>query len=183
MQLRLKQATKKKKSLKQLASGSSSEIVTHTLHWALCDYYLESVGLSPVFYLRSNSRNHQPSSKVEKDEVHTNVQFAISTLQDLLVNETNLVVVLSTRLALAKLLIKYTTDWESADENLRMVVCLEHGECNSFQGMANANFDSSEKSAVRIEIMIGLDLRPSRYVVSSWSNEAIQIALPEQSKC
>ncbi|GAB5592381.1 hypothetical protein Unana1_07281 [Umbelopsis nana] len=122
MQLRIKQATKKKKSLKQLASGSSSEIVTHTLHWALCDYYLESVGLSPVFYLRSNSRNHQPASKVEKDEVHTNVQFAISTLQDLLVNETNLVVVLSTRLALAKLLIKYTTDWELADENLRMVL-------------------------------------------------------------
>lgn len=125
----MKETSRKKKSVKRRAIITSPETASHSLHWALCDFYLESVDLPPLFCLRSKPGKRQPRSKVETEERQANIKFAISTLQDLLINETTLVVELSTRLVLAKLLIKYTKDWQLADDNLRMVVSLSWKDC------------------------------------------------------
>jgi hypothetical protein len=96
---------------------------SHLLHWALCDYYLESVQLPPLFGCPTATRKRpRRAIHIEQDAVKKNVEYAISTLQDLIEIKLSRLIELSTRLALAKLLIRFTQDWEQADENLRKVV-------------------------------------------------------------
>ncbi|CAM0135103.1 unnamed protein product [Umbelopsis sp. WA50703] len=96
---------------------------SHLLHWALCDYYLESVQLPPLFGCPTATRKRpRRAIHIEQDAVKKNVEYAISTLQDLIEIKLSRLIELSTRLALAKLLIRFTQDWEQADENLRKVL-------------------------------------------------------------
>jgi hypothetical protein len=116
-------AKRKKKRQSQKSSFikvSASD--SHSLHWALCDFYLESSNLPPIFCQRRRTTKCTASSNTNSLETERNVQFAISTLQDLLTTDIKATAELVSRLALAKLVIQYTKDWELADENLRMVV-------------------------------------------------------------
>lgn len=62
------------------------------------------------------------SPLADQDMVKTNIKYAISTLQDLIELKISRLIELSTRIALAKLLIQFTQNWEEADDNLRKVV-------------------------------------------------------------
>ncbi|KAG2186168.1 hypothetical protein INT43_002606 [Umbelopsis isabellina] len=98
---------------------------SHLLHWALCDFYLETVHLPPLFgCLNATTKRPAGTSLVDQEMVKTNVEYAISTLQDLVELKTSRLIELSTRIALAKLLIQFTQNWEQADENLRKVIKL-----------------------------------------------------------
>ncbi|KAG2189495.1 hypothetical protein INT44_004637 [Umbelopsis vinacea] len=110
---------KKKRQSQKPSFTKATASDSHTLHWALCDFYLESSNLPPIFCQRSHTTQCTASSN--SLETDRNVQFAISTLQDLLTTDIKAKAELVTRLALTKLVIRYTKDWELADENLRMV--------------------------------------------------------------
>jgi hypothetical protein len=113
---------KQKRQLQKPLLHNGPEPDSHSLHWALCDFYLESVHLPPLFCLQTRSTQSAPTTNQNIVETQNNVQFAISTLQDLLTKNIKPKIELTTRLALAKLVIQYTEDWELADEHLRTVV-------------------------------------------------------------
>lgn len=122
MQSNIPAKRKKKRQSQKLSFTKAPASDSHTLHWALCDFYLESSNLPPIFCQRSRTTQCTASSNSNSIERETNVRFAISTLQDLLTTDITPKVELVSRLALAKVVIQYTKDWELADEHLRMVV-------------------------------------------------------------